>query len=84
MFTPEFVAEECRIPAATVGTLADEIAAAEGRFASHLWRNAASGNLGGWQIARALMLLHVLSGSEIESGPSHTVVPLTVPSSPRD
>jgi anaerobic selenocysteine-containing dehydrogenase len=62
-FTPEFVAAECRIPVETVDLLADEIAAAEGRFASHLWRNAASGNLGGWQIARALMLLHVLTGS---------------------
>jgi len=62
-FTPEFVAEECRIPVETVDLLADEIAAADGRFASHLWRNAASGNLGGWQIARALMLLHVLTGS---------------------
>ncbi len=62
-FTPEFVAEECRISADTVDKLADEIAAAEGRFTSHLWRNAASGNLGGWQIARSLMLLHVLTGS---------------------
>ncbi|MCZ6598916.1 MAG: molybdopterin-dependent oxidoreductase [Planctomycetota bacterium] len=62
-FTPDYVAEECRIPAATVTQLADEIQAAEGKFASHLWRNAASGNLGGWQIARALMLLHVLTGS---------------------
>ena len=62
-FTPEFVAEECRIPAETVGYLADEIARAGSRFSSHLWRNAASGHLGGWQIARALMLLHVLSGS---------------------
>jgi len=62
-YTPEYVERECRIPASTVKTLADEIAAAEGRFASHLWRNAAAGNLGGWQIARALMLLHVLTGS---------------------
>ena len=62
-FTPRFVAEECRVPEETVERLADEIAAAGSRFASHLWRNAASGNLGGWQIARALMLLHVLSGS---------------------
>ncbi|HXV76294.1 MAG TPA: molybdopterin-dependent oxidoreductase, partial [Candidatus Polarisedimenticolaceae bacterium] len=62
-FTPTFVAEECRIDGAIVDRLADEIAAAGSRFASHLWRNAASGNLGGWQIARALMLLHVLSGS---------------------
>lgn len=62
-YTPEFVAQECRIDPAWVGTLADEIAAAGTRFASHLWRSAASGNLGGWQIARCLMLLHVLTGS---------------------
>jgi anaerobic selenocysteine-containing dehydrogenase len=62
-YTPEFVAEECRVPAETVTRLADEIARAGSRFASHLWRSAASGHLGGWQIARALMLLHVLSGS---------------------
>jgi len=62
-YTPSFVAEECRIPEETVGRLADEIVAAEGKFSSHLWRNAASGNLGGWQIARALFLLHVLTGS---------------------
>ena len=41
----------------------DEIVAADGKFASHLWRNAAAGNLGGWQIARSLVLLHVLTGS---------------------
>ena len=62
-FTPEFVAEECRIDASVVTTLADEIAAAGTHFASHLWRNAAAGNLGGWQIARSLMLLHLLTGS---------------------
>ncbi len=62
-FTPELVASECRIDAGVVDALADEIAAAGSRFCSHLWRNAASGNLGGWQIARALMLLHALTGS---------------------
>ncbi len=62
-FTPGFIAEECRVPAGTVGLLADEIAAAGSRFASHLWRNTASGHLGGWQAARSLMLLHVLTGS---------------------
>ena len=50
-------------PADVVPKLADEIAAAGSRFSSHLWRNTASGNLGGWQVARCLMLLHVLSGS---------------------
>ena len=62
-FTPEHVEQECRIPAGTVERLADEIARAGSRFSSHLWRNTASGNLGGWQVARALVLLHVLSGS---------------------
>jgi anaerobic selenocysteine-containing dehydrogenase len=62
-FTDAFVAEECRVPPGTVDALAREIAAADGRFASHLWRGAASGNLGGWQVARALVLLHVLTGS---------------------
>ena len=62
-FTPEFVEKECRIPKGTVARLAEEIEAAEGKLSSHLWRNAASGNLGGWQVARALMLLHVLTGS---------------------
>jgi anaerobic selenocysteine-containing dehydrogenase len=62
-FTPEFVAGECKIPLDTVTKLADEIARAGSQFSSHLWRNTASGNLGGWQVARALVLLHVLTGS---------------------
>ena len=62
-FTPDFAAAECRIPPGCVEQLADLIAAAGSRFSSHLWRNTASGNLGGWQVARALLLLHVLSGS---------------------
>jgi anaerobic selenocysteine-containing dehydrogenase len=62
-FTPAFVAEECRVAPEVVATLADEIAAAGSRFASHLWRSTASGNLGGWQIMRSLLLLHVLTGS---------------------
>ena len=60
-YTPEFVAQECHVPAGTVQTLADEIAAAGSRFSSHLWRNTAAGHLGGWQVARALLFLHVLS-----------------------
>ncbi len=62
-FTPEYAAEQCRIPAATVARLADAIAEADGKWTSHIWRNAASGHLGGWQIARSLVFLHVLTGS---------------------
>jgi len=62
-FTAERAAAECRMDAGIVDTLADEIARAGHAFTSHLWRNAAAGNLGGWQIARSLVLLHVLTGS---------------------
>ncbi len=62
-FTPEYVAEECQIAPEFVGILADEIAAAGSQFTSHVWRSAASGNYGGWQVARSLMFLHVLTGS---------------------
>ena len=62
-YTSEYAAEECRIPGDIVGKLADEIAAAGSAFSSHLWRSTASGHLGGWQVARSLLFLHVLSGS---------------------
>ncbi|MBA3916425.1 MAG: formate dehydrogenase, partial [Acidobacteriales bacterium] len=62
-FTPEFAEKESGISAATIVRLAREIADAGSRFASHLWRGSASGNLGGWQTARALTLLHALTGS---------------------
>lgn len=62
-YTPEFVANECKIPAGTVEYLADEIIAAGTHFTSHLWRNTAAGNEGGWQTTRALFLLHALTGS---------------------
>jgi anaerobic selenocysteine-containing dehydrogenase len=89
-FTPNYVAEECRIPVDSVIMLTEEIARAGDKFTSHLWRNAASGNLGGWQVARCLMLLHVLTGSVGTPGgvnpyawdkfvPLPTVVPPPVP-----
>ena len=62
-FTDEYVSRECRIPPGQVKYLADQIAAAGSHFSSHLWRGAASGHLWGWEVARALMLLHLLSGS---------------------
>jgi anaerobic selenocysteine-containing dehydrogenase len=62
-FTPEFAEKESGVKAEVIIKTAREIAAAGSRFASHLWRGSSSGNLGGWQTARALMLLHVLTGS---------------------
>ncbi len=62
-FTPHFAEQETGVKAETIVRIAREIADAASRFASHLWRGSASGNLGGWQTARALTLLHVLTGS---------------------
>jgi anaerobic selenocysteine-containing dehydrogenase len=62
-YTPEFAAKESGVRADVIVKTAREIAEAGSRFASHLWRGAASGNLGGWQCSRALILLHVLTGS---------------------
>jgi anaerobic selenocysteine-containing dehydrogenase len=62
-YTPEFAQEECGVSAAQVIALAREIGDAGPAFAAHVWRSAASGNLGGWQVARCLQFLSVLTGS---------------------
>ena len=61
--TPEAAADECGVDAELIRTIAREIGQAGSALATHIWRSAASGNLGGWQIARCLQLLVVLSGS---------------------
>jgi anaerobic selenocysteine-containing dehydrogenase len=43
--------------------VARKIGRAGNRFASHTWRSATSGNLGGWAVARCLHFLNVLTGS---------------------
>ncbi len=62
-YTVEFAAEECGISPDLILSVADHIADAGTRFASHTWRSTGSGNLGGWQAARTLWFLHVLTGS---------------------
>jgi len=62
-FTPDAAEAECGVAKETVVAVAREIGAAGSAFATHVWRNAASGNLGGWQVARALQFLCVLVGS---------------------
>jgi anaerobic selenocysteine-containing dehydrogenase len=73
-FTPEFVAAECGVDAGQVGAIGREIGRARGAFAAHVWRNAASGNRGGWQVARCLQLLSVLTGSVNTPGGTATHV----------
>ncbi|MDG2054437.1 MAG: molybdopterin-dependent oxidoreductase [Phycisphaerales bacterium] len=70
-YTPEHAAEECGVDAEVVRSVAREIGAAGSAFASHVWRNAASGNLGGWQVSRCLQFIAVLVGAVGAEGGSH-------------
>ena len=63
MYTPDFAAQETGVPAETIVEVARKIGAAGECFATHNWRSAASGNLGGWCVSRALHFLNVLTGS---------------------
>lgn len=68
LYTPEWVAGECGVDARVVRDVGLEIGRARGAFSSHVWRNAASGNEGGWQVARCLQLLCVMTGSVATEG----------------
>jgi anaerobic selenocysteine-containing dehydrogenase len=67
-YTPEFAERESGVAAATIVEVAREIGRAGGAVATHVWRNAAAGNLGGWQVARALEWLVVLAGAVATPG----------------
>jgi anaerobic selenocysteine-containing dehydrogenase len=62
-YTPELAEQECGVAADVIVAVAREIGKAGSAFSSHVWRNTASGNLGGWQVARALQFLTVLVGA---------------------
>jgi anaerobic selenocysteine-containing dehydrogenase len=63
-FTPEFASQQTGIAADKIREIADVVATAvPGRLSSHNWRAAAAGNEGGWQVARCLWFLNVLTGS---------------------
>jgi anaerobic selenocysteine-containing dehydrogenase len=62
-FTFERAAAEAQVPVQRIEEAARLIAECDGKLAAHVWRAASIGNLGGWQVARALFLLNVLTGS---------------------
>jgi len=62
-YTPEFAATEAGVDPQVIVEVAHEIAKAGSAFSAHVWRNTAAGNLGGWQVARALQLISVLVGA---------------------
>jgi anaerobic selenocysteine-containing dehydrogenase len=61
--TPAHVGEVCGIEPQLVETIGREIGKAGSAFATHVWRNAASGNEGGWLVARNLQFVSVLVGA---------------------
>ncbi len=67
-YTFEFAAAETGIDAATLREVADIVAGAGTRLATHNWRSAAAGNLGGWQVSRCLFLLNALLGAVATEG----------------
>jgi anaerobic selenocysteine-containing dehydrogenase len=62
-FTLERAAQESGVPATTLREAATIVADCQGRLATHVWRGASIGNLGGWQVSRCLFFLNVLTGS---------------------
>ena len=62
-YTPERAEYVTGVPAEQLREIASVIGAHPTKFASHNWRAAGAGNLGGWQTARCLFFLNVLTGS---------------------
>lgn len=70
-YTFEYAAAEAHVDAAQVQALAEMVAEAGTALATHTWRSATAGNLGGWQIARSLFFLNVLMGAVGTPGGTH-------------
>jgi len=62
-YTFERAAKESDVPIERIEQSAKYIANCEGKLATHVWRSASVGNLGGWQVARCIFFLNVLTGS---------------------
>ncbi len=62
-YTFEFAAAEAGVELERVRELAEIVASAGTRLATHTWRAAAAGNLAGWQVTRSLFLLNALLGA---------------------
>lgn len=62
-YTPEFAEAESGATAAMIREVAQKVGAAGTKLATHNWRSAGAGNLGGWAVSRCLHFLNVLTGS---------------------
>lgn len=67
-YTLEYAAAETRVSIDVLREAAETIASAGTALASHNWRSAAAGNLGGWQVSRTIFLLNALLGAVATPG----------------
>jgi anaerobic selenocysteine-containing dehydrogenase len=67
-YTFEYAAQESGVEARVLEEIARLVSTAGTRFSSHNWRSAASGNSGGWQVARCLFMLNALVGAVATEG----------------
>ncbi len=67
-YTPAWVEAECGVGGSVLEEVVAEIHRAGRAFVTNVWRSAAAGHLGGWMVARALLLLNVLVGAIGEPG----------------
>jgi anaerobic selenocysteine-containing dehydrogenase len=67
-YTFEFAAAESGVDEDVLRTIAEVVASAGPKLATHTWRSASAGNLGGWQVPRCLFLLNALLGAVATEG----------------
>lgn len=67
-YTFAFAARESGVDEKTVAEIAHLVSQAGLRLSTHTWRSATAGNLGGWQVSRALFMLNALLGAIATEG----------------
>jgi anaerobic selenocysteine-containing dehydrogenase len=70
-YTFELAERESGVAASQLREIAEVVAGAGSRLATHTWRSATAGNLGGWQVSRCLFLLNALLGAVATEGGVH-------------
>ena len=67
-YTFAFVTQESGVDETTLAEIAHIVSRSGTRLSTHTWRSATAGNLGGWQVSRALFLLNALLGAIATEG----------------
>ena len=70
-YTFDYAGSEAGVNPDDLRVVAETVAKAGNKLSAHNWRSAASGNLGGWQVARSLYMLCALTGSVATKGGTH-------------